>query len=216
MRSTTTVIFLTLIVITSCSDNTSQTTKLALSDTTVRKIIVAKNNDKIGEAIYFLVYSNDTSTQRCYFSQDSNEVAINIYDDNDLSYREEKNELKLILREASKDFRLDLLNKIWDVPLIATGDLAITITKQLPSEYLERSLSNFDVANFLLTSKLTDDLNELLMPYGKKIQKCIVEKAGFIDSSVILKNNKIETPKSEIPSKILDAQVWPVIENSGG
>jgi hypothetical protein len=200
----------------SCSDDTKQTAKLALSDTTVGKIIVTKNNDTIGEAIYFLVYNNGTSTLRCHFSQNSKGVEVNIYDDNDLSYREEKSELKLILREASKDFRLDLLNKIWDVPLIVTGDLAISITKQLPSEYLGKSLNNFDVGKFLLTSKLTDDLNELLMPYGKKIQKYIVEKAGFIDSSIILKNNKIETPKSEIPAKILDAQVWTVIENNGG
>src|SRR5262245_12424973 len=100
--------------------------------------------------------------------------------------------------------------------LLTTGDLAIAVTKQLPAELRNKPLTNIDVSKFLLNSKLTEDLNNLLRPYSKRIKRYVVEHAGFLDNSIYFKVNKIETPKSQVPNKILVAQIWPIIENFGG
>lgn len=223
MKTSTLIIF-SILFFESCRNNsepTKQTIRQTLNDTIIGKKIIRRSDQKIENAVYFLIHDNDTSNLRYEFSQNlAGEVEIVVYDNNPLlsptqSYREEAIEQKLILREAANDFDLRSLEKIWDLSLTVTGDLAIQITKQLPPEYLNKSLNNLDVAQFLLASKLTKDLDELLKPYGKKIKRYVVEKAQFLDSSIFFKYNKIETPRSEIPSKILDAQIWTVIENNG-
>jgi hypothetical protein len=78
----------------------------------------------------------------------------------------------------------------------------------------DRDRSCYDPGFLLRRSKLTTDLNELLKLYGKKIKGYVVEDAQFLDSTIFLKYNRIETRTSEIPSKILDAQIWTIIENN--
>lgn len=214
--------FFIIVLAISCSDHNSpaNSSKIDIEDIIVGKRIVQQYEEKIIEAVYFSIRKNDTSNLRYHFLQGlSDSIEIVVYPKDPLQnpqlfYQEELQEQKLILKSASKDFKLEFLNKIWDIPLLETGDLAITVTKQLPSDYLSKQLNNIDVAKFLLTSKLTTDLNELLRPYNKKIKRYVVEKARLLKDSDFLKYNKIETSISEIPHKVLDAQIWTVIENS--
>ena len=217
-------LFILTVLAVSCTDNNKPATQVINEisiDTIIKKEVIQEEGGKIRHAVYFLVRKTDTSNLRYDISinpDDSIEIIVyekGILRGSLLSYREELQEQSHILREASMDFDLNSLKKIWDISLSSTGDLAIAITKQLPPEYFGKSLHNLDVGKFLLTSKLTKDLNELLKPYGKKIKRYVVEKAQFLDSSIIFKYNNIETPKSEIPTKILDAQIWPAIESNG-
>lgn len=224
MKSLIFIIFFLLGIAYACSDRNKPPDKVSnqsSKDTILKTDVIPGPGGKTRHAVYFLVTNSDTSNLRYNVSMNTKgEVEITVYVQDHLrgpvlSYREELHEQDLILKEASKDFQLSSLIKIWDFSLLVTGDLAIAITKQLPPELLGKPLDKFDVGGFLLTSKLTNDLNDLLRPYGKRIKKYVVEKAHFFDNSTIFKYNKIETPKSEIPAKILDAQVWTVIENNG-
>lgn len=220
---TQTIILLILNIGLSCTNKNESEIKIPsqISNNAITgREIIRQSDGKIKEAVYFQIRNNDKLNLRYHFSQNSEgEIKIILYENDELkspelSYREELQEQKLILREAAKDFELRSLKKIWDIYLMLTGDLAIMLTKQLPPEYAGRNLNNFNLGKFLFASKLTEDLNELLKPYGKKIKRYIVEKAGFIDNSFVIKENKIETPISEIPAKILTAQIWAVIENT--
>jgi hypothetical protein len=178
---------------------------------------VDQNN--LGEGVaYFLVRSGDTSLLKCYVSASGDTTEIYIEPDyekdisKNLSYREEMMELPLLLREASKSFNIANTYIVKGVGI--WGDLAIDLTKQWNSKYSKRRISNKLLAEFLLESKMTDDLNSLLSPYNIAVSRYILEKAQFASSSEIHKYYKIETPQSQIPEEIISASIYGVLVDS--
>ena len=183
-------------------------------DTLVSKNIIIDQNYQDIE--YYLIVENDTSDFRIVFSKNVNNGEIIVSAQHNLTYNEGKlyksklKELKRILCRAEEDINYDSLSTLLIGRLITTGDLAIAVTNEFINKYGDR----FDktdykyVPKFLLESKLADDINKLFRQYSLYVDNISIEKLGFIPSEFITSSSIIETPRSEIPEKIIDCMIW--------
>ena len=113
-----------------------QDNAILLQDTTVGSKIIT--DEIAGSAYrksakgYFLIIGKDTSKFTCIFSdsKDGKYVSLDfIGKDNQTSYRERMEHLRIILPFASKDYKMDSLKSIYFGRLVNNGDIAIELTK---------------------------------------------------------------------------------------
>ena len=164
---------------------------------------------------YFAVTNKDTSDFICIFTESKvgGKVGIDLnipYLKNTVTHAQRFNELKWILERASEDFNFDSLSYISFGRLVQSGDLAIAVTK----EYKQKnpSFKNLFVnytafEEFLVTSKLGRDLNEIFKPYSISITSSSVEKLFLTTKKDLYWASKVETDSTMVPEKVLDAIV---------
>jgi len=195
-------------------EHVDKTPSLNVIDTLVLKKIITHQNKQDFE--YSVITENDTSDFKIVFSKNENFGKITIIAQHNLLYNGEKlyksklKEFETILHRAEKDIDFDSLSTIVIGRLVTTGDLAIAVTNEFINKYgnrFEKSDYNF-VPEFLLESKLAKDINKLFRPYSLQIDNISIEKLGFIPSEYITSSSIIETPRNEIPEKIIDCMIW--------
>jgi hypothetical protein len=162
---------------------------------------------------YFLVIKRDTSDFQPVFAEfnEGNKVGISLsFFKGTLSYRQRLIELKKILPVAAKKFNLDSLRSITLGRLILSGDLAIEITKQYRDKFGQNDqIVNYEkVLQFLLESKLTTDLDDILKPYSISVDKIDAEHIFFTTKQDLYLSSKIESDPLLVPDKIFDSMIW--------
>lgn len=167
---------------------------------------------------YFVVVNSDTSVLTCIFSESRTGESLSmdiLYPRRSLSYHQRMTELKTILPEAAKDFKLDSLRTIYLGRLVTNGDIAIQVTKQfadtLRSQHQIRDYQK--IGQILKDSKLGTDLNKLLKPYALDVDNISVEKVFFTSKHDLYWSAKIETDSAAVPDKILDCMTWVAIKH---
>ena len=226
-------LILVFVLFCSCSNHTEQKEKINkaiqtnhISDTIIgRKNItneIAGSEYRKRAKGYFVIVKNDTSGFMPIFTESRDNLNIGIdlnlhYSKTNETYSQQLNELKLILQNASKEFNLDSLKGISIGRLILTGDLAIDITKQYKKKFGDNELIKTEdyqrISDFLLESKLTKDINELLKPYLVSVEKISIEKVFFTTKNEILNYCSLEKDTARIPDRILDCMTWIRIKN---
>ncbi len=162
---------------------------------------------------YFTIIKNDSSS----FSpivvkyKKNGDLAIKqnlSYVKRNKPYSQRLNEFKMILAEAAKEYNFDSLKKILMGRLMLSGDLAITVTEEYKKTKKNKekiTIADYqDVLDFVLKSRLTKDLNELLKPYSKSVSKMHLDKVLFTSKSQLLIHSEISKDSTKIPNKILD------------
>ena len=129
-----------------------------------------------------------------------------------MTYRQRLDELKTILPKAATDYNFDSLTSISFGRLILSGDLAIDITNQYRQKFGTSDKIKIEdykvVEQFLATSKLSSDLNNLFKPYSISVDKVAIEKLFFTTKKELYWASKIETDSINTPDKILDCMTW--------
>lgn len=203
------------LTISSCANENNRTVKVPTKtsiDTTIYRKTITKELPggayRKRATSYSLIIDKDTSHLECYFEEYNNgKVGFQISFADNKKYATQFIELESLIKAASTEYNMDSLSGAF-LYLIETGDLAIDITRQLSDKDIKNVTNNRSTATFLLKSKLTDDLNSLLLSYKKEVQQYAIEHPMLIDSSEIIKYNQIDTPKNKIPKKILDGTIW--------
>lgn len=166
---------------------------------------------------YFVIIGNDTSDFTCIFTQSKYDGNIGIdlnipYLNTSMTYRQRLLELKTILTKAAKDYNFDALTSISFGRLILCGDLAIDITYQYRQKFGASDTIKVEdyrvVEQFLVTSKLSSDLNNLFKPYSILVDKVSIEKPFFTTKKELYWASKVETDSTNTPDKILDCMIW--------
>jgi hypothetical protein len=162
---------------------------------------------------YVVVFGNDTSRFKCSFmkAKETGVISMDIRFRNDMSYREQLNELKKIVPFAMKDFQVnpDSLTQVFLGRLITTGDPAIEISKEYHGQLGTNKAIDHETLNaFLLRSELVSDWNKLLKPYQITADVVVTEKVFLAENKMISQFSKIESDTAGLPPKILDCMVW--------
>lgn len=172
---------------------------------------------------YFVIDKNDTSNFTPLFSESLNggEIALKLnlsYIQKNTSHSQRMDELIKILSKASSQYNIDSLQSISVGRLIQTGDLAINIANQYTDAYDDSTqIKTTDykiLSNFLLTTKLTSDFNDLLEPYALSVKSIDIEKAFFSDKATLFNYSELETDSLLVPDKILDCITWLTLEKN--
>src|SRR5688572_29160565 len=209
----TRIIFFWLVIV-SCSngnDRSNVSPKTGSEDTSVYReaitIQLAGGAYRKRATGYSLIVDSITSHLVSYF-QEYNEggVGVEIAFAENTSYYQQFKELQYIFEVASHEYQMDSLGGAYFY-LFELGDLTIDITNQMTVEDVREVTNNRHTANFLLKSKLTDDLNNLLSPYQKQVDHYAIEHPMLIDTSLFIKENYISTPLARIPKKVLDGTI---------
>lgn len=220
------ILMLCLFIVIGCQKRSQETTALENAEPTIQDITIGQQQviDEIAGSAYrkratkyFVIVDKDTSTYAPVFTEtnDGGTVGMDLnirYPNNSKSYNEWMGELKMILPQVAQDYNLDSLNGIFVGRLIATGDLAIEVTRQYHDRYKMydniRTVDYQRISDFLLESKLSGDFNKLLEPYAISVDEIGVEKVFFTTPQSFRGYSKIETDSASIPTQILDCQTW--------
>lgn len=156
---------------------------------------------------YFIVENGDTSSIVFEFSEPKRNNKVNIYFAEGewipITYRKKLEQLRQVLPEAAKDFKLDSLGVISIRTLCSNGDIAIALTEDFMNR--DDSRLEFDyLESFMMDSKLSKDMNELFAVYSVKVKRFFLEKCHFSDKEYLLATSVIEKDSASIPNKILD------------
>lgn len=171
---------------------------------------------------YFVIIDKDTSSYMPIFaeSREDGVVGLNLNIRNSSksrSYGDWMEELAKILPQATQEYDFDSLKSIYVGRLVATGDLAIEVTRQYHETFNGyddiRTTDYPRISDFLVESKLAEDFNKLFRPYGISVARISVEKVFFTTSESFSAYGKIETDSAMIPAKILDCQTWIKLKN---
>lgn len=162
---------------------------------------------------YFVIVNSDTSVLTCIFSESKTGESLFmdiLYPRRSLSYHQRMTELKKILPEAAKNFKLDSLRTIYLGRLVTNGDITIAVTDQFVRTFgPEHQIRDYEkIGKFLKESKLGTDLNKLFKPYSLHVDKISVEKVFFTSKHDLYWSAKIETDSAAVPDKILDCMTW--------
>ena len=127
-----------------------------------------------------------------------------------MTYRQQMEALRLILKESSKEFDLSKMRYI-SLMLLSSGDLAIEVTEQ--EQYLKKirtkgSISGYvELEKILANSRLKSDLDKLLEPYSVFINRIIVEKVYYENKENFLAESKIDAT-IKVPKNILNCFIY--------
>ncbi len=168
--------------------------------------------------LYQMVNKNDTSkfsiilleSNKNEFDNDGS-VHLNIRFDKTKSFKEQKAELSLLLKYASKDYRLDSLKGIFALNMLSLGDLNIQTSKELVNQknLAEILKSHKKLNSFLLKSSLSGEFNSIFERYHLAIKNYSIEHFGFgSDIGSLNKYSKIETNKTDLPTRIMRGAMW--------
>ncbi len=172
---------------------------------------------------YFVVAANDTSTFRPVFVKwkQNGEITIDLnlpYTRKTETWSQRIQELKVILKKAETDYRMDSLRNIDVGRLILTGDAAVEITRKYKNRFgTVENITTADykrISDFLIETKLTADFNNILHPYSLSVDKFSIEKAFFTHQSELFKYSKLERDTTQIPDKILDCITFVLLKKS--
>ncbi|WP_071147653.1 hypothetical protein [Bacteroides ihuae] len=124
-----------------------------------------------------------------------------------ITYRQQMEALRLILKESSKEFDLSKMRNI-SLMLLNSGDLAIEVTEQYTKKIgTKGAISEYrELAKILAGSRLKSDLDKLLEPYSVFIDSIRVEKTYYVNKKSFLAENKIDTT-IKVPKNILDCSI---------
>jgi hypothetical protein len=161
---------------------------------------------------YFVVDKGDTSSLMFVFSEAKESEKINLlFRESErrraITYRQKLEQLKKILPEAAKDFKIDSLDAVSIGRLIFNGDIAVELTE----EFLKSGnpqLDNYHLALFMKDSRLAKDMNEVFSGYSIRVNGFSLEKTHFSSKEVLLRVSSIERDSTTIPEKIIDCQTW--------
>lgn len=222
------LLLILICVLLSCRQNRSDETSLTdnksvvTPDTIVGRKIVT---DEIAGAAYrkraigyFVIVNADTSVFTCVFSESKagEKVSMDMrFPRASMTYRQRMTELRTILPEAAKDFKLESLKSIYLGRLVSNGDIAVEVTHQIMHEFeTEEELHDYDrVARFLKQSKLATDLNGILRAESLRVDRISVEKVFFTTKRDLYWASKIETDSASVPDRILDCMTWIGVES---
>lgn len=161
---------------------------------------------------YFVIQNQDTSSFSCFFSEAKADSSINVHIEfhKDLSYDQQLKEMKLIFPRAAQDFNMKRLTGLGLGRLVESGDLAVRITQQYREQFGDNTRigSYAKISQFLMQSPLRTDFNNLLLPYGPKVEHISVEKVFFTDKKVLYSYSKLITDSAAVPELILDCMTW--------
>jgi len=222
----------------SCNNTKSSESvcKIDTTDTiVVSKTIPQEGTNHLYEKEYFVTIENDTSCFSCVFLEHKKTERISIkFEYNNkkylssisdslavaeldfgyrvpyykTTYKQQVNELKMILRKSVEDFDLDNLQYM-SFELLPTGDLAIEVTNQYMKEFGTKITNNYKrVGQILLNSQLGVDLNKILNRYFISIEQVSIEKLHFVTRDKMFNVSIIKTDFGQIPDKILNCVVY--------
>jgi hypothetical protein len=162
---------------------------------------------------YFLMIGKDTSKFTCIFSEskEGNYISLEFMGkDDQTSYRERMEHLKIILPVAAKEYNMDSLKSIFLGSLSANGDIAIDVTNEYRKKFgTGVKIKKYSIiSGFLEKSKLAVDINQLFQPYSISVKDIRVEKVSFFSGINLSSTSKIETKPASIGGKYLDCVIW--------
>jgi hypothetical protein len=121
-------------------------------------------------------------------------------------------ELSAILPEAAKEYNFDSLQSMFLGRLVYNGDIAVEVTKQYKEKLgANEKITTADyktIAQFLASSTLAADFNQLFKPYGITVSGVSIEKVFFTTKKELYRVCTIETDSLSVPDKILDCITW--------
>jgi hypothetical protein len=210
-----------ILFISGCKDSQSGKTKATeLTVASADPIIIGRQvitHEVAGSAYrkramgYFIVDKGDTSSIMFVFSEAKESGKINLLfrekEKSTITYRQKLVQLKKILPEAAKDFKIDSLNAISIGRLVSNGDIAVEVTEEFMKNGNHR-LDNYHLALFIKDSRLAKDMNEVFSGYSTRVNGFSLEKTHFSSKDVLLRVSSIERDSSTIPEKIIDCQTW--------
>lgn len=200
---------------------TNSDLKMTLNDT----IVISKKitNEISGSAYrkkatqYQLINSFDTSKFSIIISEsNSNEfdhagsVYLELNFDKDKSFRQQKQELKVLLANASKEYKLDSLKSIYSIWTPTLGDLDLKVSKELESRKDIKKIQNnyWRLNDFLLNSSLSLEINDIFSQYKLTVKQYSIEHLSYYSKLEILKEySKIETKPIDFPMEIIAGQM---------
>ena len=121
-----------------------------------------------------------------------------------MTYRQQMEALRLILKESSKEFDLSKM-RYMSLMLLSSGDLAIEVTERYTKRFgMKGTITQYrELAKILAESRLNSDLNKLLEPYSVFIDRISVEEVYAVNKKTFLAENKIDAT-IKIPKNILN------------
>jgi len=200
---------------------TNSDLKMTLNDT----IVISKKitNEISGSAYrkkatqYQLINSFDTSKFSIIISEsNSNEfdhagsVYLELNFDKDKSFRQQKQELKVLLANASKEYKLDSLKSIYSIWTPTLGDLDLKVSKELESRKDIKKIQNnyWRLNDFLLNSSLSLEINDIFSQYKLTVKQYSIEHLSYYSKLEILKEySKIETKPIDFQMEIIAGQM---------
>ncbi|MHA3787079.1 hypothetical protein ACX0HA_02620 [Flavobacterium hauense] len=218
------IILMTSLLLCSCSKKENLQPEKKTQDTIV--VRDEQKDDYYAKIIeYRLVIAEDTSkTGIVFFQNKQGKLHLGLglgmasqkrkYIENK-PYRLRYLEVKKLMQEAAKDFDTKSLEDVGIGFLIETGDLAIDVSRNYYKKYGNTGRITWvqigpkkreEIYEILITSRAGQDLNSLLTPFGKKIDKVTrAEQLQFLPKEAINYYTTYETEASQIPEFIMDA-----------
>ena len=218
------LISLLLLVVFSCKDDegTQETSiKISRVDTFIVKEEIVKGmfeySSRGRQTRYFIVNGSDTSSLRPTFFQEYDSGAVKLFlidfDKNELLSKERKlNELKQIFETANHDYPLDSLTSIASLGFLLTIDLRIDITKKINEKGNQKGYDF--IQDYLFNSRITKEINNLLLPYKKSVEGYLVEKILVLPNEMFLSDSIMNIESNDIPEKLISFGVWVELKNN--
>ncbi len=125
-----------------------------------------------------------------------------------MTYRQQMEALRLILKESSKEFDLSKMRNI-SLMLLYSGDLAIEVTEQYTKRFGKRGTITqyIELPKILAESRLNSDLDQLLEPYSVFIDRISVEEVYSVNKKTFLAESKIDAT-IKVPKNILNCFIY--------
>lgn len=220
------VLLLILIGLYSCAKNENLQPQKKIQDTVIATIN-GKSDSYTRVASYRLVIAGDTSKTGIYIFQGSEGkihlglgLGMGSMKRNYIEtkpYRLKYLEIEKLMKQAALDFETDSLQDVGIGFLIETGDLAIDVSRDYYKIYGNSGRITWtqighnkrkQIDEILLTSRAGQDVNRLLAPFGKKIDRVIrAEQLQFLPKEAINHYTTFETKPSHVPDFIMDAGI---------
>ena len=167
---------------------------------------------------YQIAHQSDTSkfaiilieSNKNEFDHDGS-VHLEFHFDKSKSFKEQKQELNILLVKASKEYKFDSLKSIYSLYLPSLGDLNIKVSKELEDNKDLKLImkSYWKLNDFLLKSSLSKEINEIFKNYNLTVKQFTIEHFGyFAKPEIINKFSKIETDPNAFPTKIMEGGIW--------
>ena len=125
-----------------------------------------------------------------------------------MTYRQQMEALRLILKESSKEFDLSKMRNI-SLMLLYSGDLAIEVTEQYTKRFgMKGTITQYrELEKILAESRLNSDLDQLLEPYSLFIDRISVEEVYAANKKSFLSESKVDTT-IKVPKNILNCFIY--------
>lgn len=121
-----------------------------------------------------------------------------------MTYRQQMEALRLILKESSKEFDLSKM-RYMSLMLLSSGDLAIEVTEQYTKRFgMKGTITQYrELEKILAESRLNSDLDKLLEPYSVFIDRISVEEVYAANKKTFLAESKVDAT-IKVPKNILN------------